>query len=95
MIDCSVSEKTLPEAMVSVKPTALTGLLNVAVTGVETATAVAPDAGVWLDTAGWTASVVNDQVKGAVVEVAVLERTSAQAATYRSLGQEEIGKAIG
>ena len=35
-----------------------------------------------------------EQLGAAVLEVAVLERSARQAATYRALGQEEVEKAI-
>ena len=52
-----------PALLVSVKLIVLdcTASLNVAVGAVETATPVAPDAGVCELTAGWSGSVVNDQ----------------------------------
>ena len=60
----------MPDEFLSVKliVPACTAALNVAVAVVDTATPVAPDAGVSLVTDGGAASVVKDQENGAVME---------------------------
>ena len=65
----TVAATELPDEFSSVKliVPACTASLNVAVAVVDTATPVAPDAGVSLVTAGGAASVVKDQENGAVM----------------------------